>query len=194
MSYLKAALELTDEMIDLFRDDESGGFFFSADDAESLLIRKKEIYDGAIPSGNSVAMLNLLRLGRMTGRTHYEDMAVRIGRAFSGDVERMPAGYTQLLAALDFQQGPSFEIVIVGDPQSDDTRRILTALRRRFIPNKVVLLRLMEDDAHGLSAYADYTTYMSDIDGRATVYVCRNFSCRQPTTDVKEMLEILEHD
>ena len=96
-------------------DDSIGGFYFTPDDGEDLIIRKKEIYDGAIPSGNSVAMLNLLRLGRITADSSLEDKAVMIGRSFSTVVRQAPSAYTQLMVAVDFAVGPSCEVPIAGD-------------------------------------------------------------------------------
>jgi len=189
--YLKTALELSDRMVAQFRDDVGGGFYFSSDEAEGLLVRRKEIYDGATPSGNSVAMSNLLRLGRMTGRTVYEEEALKIGRAFSTDVEAVPAGYTHLLSALDMGLTGSFEIVIVGNPDGADTRKLLRVLRGNYIPNKVVLFRSALEGEDDLSKYAGYTSNMSMMENRATVYVCREFSCQQPTTDVDRMLQLL---
>ena len=100
--YLEKALELNKIFLDHYWDNVNDGFFFTADDGEPLLIRKKEIYDGAIPSGNSIAMLNLLRLGRLTANSDFEKKAAAIGRAFYSSVCQQPAAYAQLMVALDF--------------------------------------------------------------------------------------------
>ncbi len=97
-----------------FWDEAAGGFFFTPDDGEELLLRQKDAYDGAVPSGNSVAMLNLLRLARMTGDADLENKATQLGRALSGKVAQFPAGFTQLLCALSFALGPSHEVVLAG--------------------------------------------------------------------------------
>ncbi|MFQ5868263.1 MAG: thioredoxin domain-containing protein [Candidatus Zixiibacteriota bacterium] len=191
VSYLKNALELNNDLLEHFWDDEGGGFYFTADDGEKLLARQKEIYDGAIPSGNSVAMLNLLRLGRITASPDLEKKASRIGTAFSGTVRQMPSAYTQLLAAVDFGLGPSYEVVIAGNLQAEDTKAMLRALRRQFIPNKVVLLRSSEEELPEIVRFAEFTRYQTSIDGEATAYVCLNYNCRLPTTDIGEMLESL---
>lgn len=188
--YLKAALELNDELITHFWDFEAGGFFITSDDAENILIRKKDIYDGAIPSGNSVAMLNLIRLGKITTDPELERKAQAIGKAFSRIIEQAPAGYTILMSALDFALGPSNEIVIAGDLQADDTKNMLKALRKEFIPNKVVIFRPEEESE--ITRISDYSKSLSSKDGKATAYVCRNFSCNLPVTEPGKMLELLK--
>jgi uncharacterized protein YyaL (SSP411 family) len=190
--YLKTALDLNKELIKYFWDDQNGGFYFTADDAEELIVRQKEIYDGAIPSGNSVAMLNLLRLGRITANTDYEEKATKIVKAFSQDVGVSPSGYTQLMVALGFGIGPSYEIVIVGNPEARDTKDMLDALRRHFIPNKVVLLKPDNQESPDIISLAEFTKDQSSIDGKATAYVCLDYACKLPTTDAKKMLELLQ--
>ncbi len=190
VSYLMAALEITDIMIEHFQDKEKHGLYFTADDAEELILRKKEIYDGAVPSGNSVAMLNLLRLGKMTGKAGFEEKAAQIGRAFSNTIRKAPGAYTQMMVALDFALGPISEVVIAGNKGAEDTKIMLAALRREFIPGKVVVLRPVQDPE--IIGIAEYTGNMTSIDGRATAYVCRNYGCRLPVTDAGEMLELLK--
>src|SRR6185436_5035057 len=101
-----------------------GGFFTSADDAEELLFRHKDVYDGALPSGNSVAAWNCLRLARLTGRSELEEEARRTLAAF-GSAAQMPAGHTLYLLALDCALNPSFEVVVVGEPLAPDTHTML---------------------------------------------------------------------
>ena len=191
VKYLRTALDLNRDLIMHFWDDRKGGFYFTPDDGENLLIRQKEIYDGAVPSGNSVAMLNLIRLGRMTANADFEEKAAKIGSAFSSTVTQMPAAYTQLMVALDFALGSSYEIVIVGDPQGKDTVNILKTLRAQFLPNKVVLFRPCGGDSPDISHIAEFTKNLSSIDGKATVYVCTNYTCKMPTTDISKMLDLL---
>ena len=191
VQWLKAAVEITDEMITHFPDEARGGFFSSADDGVQLFVRGKEFYDGAIPSGNSVAALNLLRLGRLTGETRYEEYAQGTLRAASVEVASVAGGHTQLFAAVDFATGPSFEVVIAGDPEADDTKAMLRALRRRFLPHKVVLLRPAAGEDSPITALADYAKLQPSLGGKATAYVCRDFTCAAPTTDVETMLRLL---
>jgi uncharacterized protein YyaL (SSP411 family) len=190
--YLETALKLNEEMLKHFWDEKSGGLFFTPDDGEALIVRKKEIYDGAVPSGNAVAMLNLLRLARLTANTHLEDRAMEIGRAFSKAVKQFPSGYTQFLVALDFAIGPSYEVVIVGNAEADDTKEMLKALRNRFIPNKVTLFRPTDMKSPHIDKLAEYIKYQVGLDGKATAYVCTNFACKEPTTKVDKMLELIK--
>ena len=161
------------------------------DYGEDLLVRMKGISDGAIPSGNSVAMLNLLRLSRMTGNPELEEKAAGIERAFSVKVRQSPSAFTQFISALDFAEGPSFEVVIVGKPGAEDTLNMLGALRKHFIPNKVVLFRLVGGEDSEIVKLAGFTQHLSPKEGKATAYVCRDHRCEFPTTDIGEMLTSL---
>jgi uncharacterized protein YyaL (SSP411 family) len=113
--YLEEAAALNHAMLDLFWDERGGGFFFSGGENEVLIKRSKEIYDGAVPSSNSVAALNLVRLEHMTGDGDLKSKAEQVTRAFAKRIRAYPSAYTQLLAALDFMIGPSREMVVVGD-------------------------------------------------------------------------------
>ena len=189
--HLESALALNMDLIEHFWDSERGGCYTTADDGERLLARQREIYDGAVPSGNSVAMWNLLRLARITADPGLADMAADLGRAFSGQVQPSPAAHTQLLVALDFAVGPSYEVVIAGSAQTEDTVTMVRALRAQFVPNKVVLFRPDGEEATGITALAEFTRYQKSVDGRATAYVCLDHNCQLPTTEIDTMLELL---
>ncbi len=196
LHYLQEAIRLQAELDAHFWDGTgdaaTGGYFFTADDAEQLISRPKESYDGASPSGNSAAALNLVRLGRMTGDTAYEERAAELMVAFGNNISRAPMGHAMMLTAVDFAIGPSHEIVIVGDAETDDTAEMLTALRAVYLPNKVVLLRPMSDGAAApLIAIAPFTEYQTAQNDAATVYVCQNFYCERPTGETAVMLELL---
>jgi uncharacterized protein YyaL (SSP411 family) len=190
LRHLQDAIGLSQDMRTHFWDPMGGGFFFTPDDGEDLLVRQKEIDDGAIPSGNAVAMDIFLRLGRLTAKTSFEEDAAMVGRAFAGNVQQAPSAFTHLMSALNFALGPSYEIVIVGEPGAADTQAMLSALQRTYVPNKVVLLR-PPGEAPDLVAVAEFTKYQFSIDGQATAYVCLNYYCELPTTDVAKMLELL---
>jgi uncharacterized protein YyaL (SSP411 family) len=191
-SYLQRALDLNAMMLKHFWDGERGGFYFTADDADKGLARKKEIYDGAVPSGNSVAMLNLLRLARLTARPGYEEKAAALCRAFYNAVSQSPAAYTQLMIAVDLARGPSYEVVIVGDLHAEDTKTMVRALRKAFVPGKVVIFRPADDEAADITHLAAFTKDLASLDGKATAYVCSAFRCELPTTEAHRMLALLQ--
>ena len=151
------------------------------------------MYDGATPSGNSVAACNLLRLGRITARPEYEALAEGTFKAFAGNVDWAPSGFTQALIGLDFALGPTFEVVVAGAPGAEDTRAMLRALHEPFLPAKVVVFRPdgPDDGEPAIVRLAPYTRAQGAVDGKATAYVCRNYACQAPTTDVATMLEHL---
>ena len=188
--YLRSAIELTDTMIAHFADDENGGFFMSADDETATIVRGKEAYDGAIPSGNSVAAWNLLRLARITGRTQLEELAAGTFRSHSGTVAKNPSAHTQLLAALDFAFGPSYEIVIAGDPAAEDTQAMLRGFRSRFVPHKVLLQRPL-GEAPPITELSPFTLSQSTKKA-AVAYVCLDYACKLPTTDLETALSFLD--
>ena len=189
--HLEAALELNELMLKHFWDEKGGGLYFSPDYGEALIVRKKEFYDEAVPSGNAVAMWNMLRLGRITANPRLEKRGVDIGRAFSKAVKQFPSAYTQFMVALDFAVGPCYEVVIVGQPEAKDTKEMLKALAGCFTPNVVALLRPAVKSAE-IDSLADYLTSYESLNGKATAYVCTNFACNAPTTDVGKMLELIQ--
>ncbi|MGD2246355.1 MAG: thioredoxin domain-containing protein, partial [Candidatus Aminicenantes bacterium] len=190
--HLERALRLQEEFIAHFWDTKDGGFFFTSDKGEKLLVRKKEIYDGAIPSSNSVAFLNLIRLARLTADTDLEKKALRMGGPFAQKIHRIPAAYTFFLCSLDFALGPSNEVVVVGQRDSDDTRHMLNQLMAEFLPNKAVVFLSSDEDDPILKQIAPYAAQYKSLQGQATAYVCRDYACHQPTTDVDHMLALLK--
>ncbi len=189
--HLERAIQLQDIMMKKFWDTEHGGFFFTVDNNPDLIVRQKDVYDGAIPSGNSVSMLNLYRLSRITGKTEYEENAQKIGKAFYNQVAPNGSQYSMMMCGLAFGVGPSYEIVISGDPSKEDTKAMIAALREKYIPHKVIILRNHEASP-AISQLATYTENQVMIDNKATAYVCQNFTCSAPTTDVKKMMELIK--
>jgi uncharacterized protein YyaL (SSP411 family) len=190
--FLNTAMEINQQMLDHFWDDDSGGLFFSADDSEELISRTKEIYDGAVPSGNSIAMLNMIRLGRMIADPDLEQRASQLAQSFAGTVSKSPSNYTMLMSAVDFAIGPSHEIIVVGDMRSEDARSMLHALSREYLPNKVVLFKPDGDESSEIERIAGYLSDHVLVDGKATVYVCVNYECRTPVTDMEDMLKVIQ--
>jgi uncharacterized protein YyaL (SSP411 family) len=190
--YLEEAIHLNQEMIELFGEKERGGFYFSGKDNESLITRSKELYDGATPSGNSVAALNLLRLARMTGKMDLEKEVEGLLRVFSSTVTEAPMAFTQFLNFLDFYLGPSQEIVLVGDPDWETTRSMIAAIQRKFQPNKVLLFRGEDDTGKKLADFCPFVEGMKSIGRKATVYLCEGYSCKTPLTDLTSLREALK--
>ena len=141
-----------------------------------MLVRTKEIYDGAVPSGNSVAALNLLRIGRITANP---------------EIKNLPVGHTQLMFALNFAFGPSYEVVVAGVTDADDTKTMLKILQQHCFYNRVILFRPVEEPEPEIVELAGYTKFYNAINGKATAYVCKNYACNSPTTDVSEMIMLL---
>jgi uncharacterized protein YyaL (SSP411 family) len=181
-------------MIEHFWDPNQGGFYFTPDDGEEMLVRKKEIFDWSFPSGNAVALHVLLRLGRTTADSHFNDRANSLAAVFSKTVNDYPINHTHLLSALDFVFGPSYEVVLVGKRDAKDTKLLINSLNKTFLPNKVVIFREEGGEQQILDAIAPYTKDYKSIGGRATVYVCQNYTCELPVTDKDEMLALLNRD
>ena len=189
--YLEEAVALNKEMIDIFWDKKDGGLYFTGKGNEILITVSKEAYDGALPSGNSVAALNFLRLGRMTGDIDLEQKAEQLIRFFSGDVKASPMGYTQLLTAVDFIAGPSLEIVIAGDPANKSTQTMIRAVQEKFLPNKVVLLYNDAPDGKRLEALSPFVKGMLPVNQEPAVYVCKQYACQFPVTEVDKLDSLL---
>lgn len=188
---LLKALELNDYLTAHFSDEKSGGFYFTPDFSTDLIVRQKDSYDGAVPSGNSVMLLNLLRLSRITGNSQLEDTARRINQAFAAAVRQNPAAHTQFMTGLGFAEMPSSEVVVVGKRNDGDTKLMLDELRCRFLPNAMIVFRPADETDAAIARIAPFTKDMKSIDGKATAYVCSNFVCSKPTTDIQEMLMLL---
>ncbi|MEM8601215.1 MAG: thioredoxin domain-containing protein [Bacteroidota bacterium] len=181
--WLRAALDLHAEMEARFADAEHGGYFFTAAGSEHLITRVKEFYDGAAPSGNSVAMLNGLRLARLTGRTDLEATAARVAQAHA-DIAQAPIAHTFLMCALDWLTGDAREVVIAGDPGAADTQALVRVAAQTFAPNTVTVLRELRPagDAAAVTSLAPYAEAMAPVEGRAAAYVCEAFACQAPVT------------
>ena len=191
--YLELARTLTLEMLRLFWDESSGGFFLTGKDAEAMITKAKEIYDGAIPSGNSVAILDLLRVGRITMDEAVEAKAAKALEVFSGALTRFPSGYPQMLIALDFLLGPSREIVLAGKAGDPGWDKMFKILYRPFVPNKVMAFHPADgDDAKAIEALVPFIKNQVALEGKPTVYLCENYHCKLPVTDPAELAKILE--
>jgi uncharacterized protein YyaL (SSP411 family) len=180
--WLLKAIELSDSMIKLFYDPKDGGFFQTDGCDASVLVRSKEDYDGAEPSGNSIATLLLLRLAQFTDREDYRKAAEKTLAAFSAHMQRAPQVVPQMLCALDFYLSKPKQIIIAGKPAD----AMLRAVREKFLPNKIVA---RADDR--LVKLMPYIKDMKPLDGKATAYVCVNYTCQLPTSDVATLQKSL---
>jgi uncharacterized protein YyaL (SSP411 family) len=180
-AYLQTAVELTETMISRFWDEDDGGFYFTVKGSDDAVARKKHVYDGAVPSGNSVALLNLLRLTLLTGDSKYRELASQLIKVFSDDVKNNPSAHTFMLVGVDFAVGPAYNVILVGNPQEDNLKSMLNALKACYLPNMVISFRLPSKAGLGYER----------IDGKATAYVCRDQICMPPTNKTEKILEYL---
>ncbi len=187
--YLKAALALQEIQIQHFWDKESGGFFFTAEGDSELFIRQKEIYDGAIPSGNSVAASNLYYLGRLAEKPEWESMAMAIGTAFSAQVNRAPRGFSALLQSVQVQVNGSKEVVIAGN--AEDLQKALDIIRNSYDPFRLVLYRPLHNSA-AIEAISSFLIHQKAIDEKFTVYICENYACQTPLTSPHSLENALQ--
>ena len=186
LRWFDRARHLADELLRLFRDPDRGGFFQTGSDAEALVLRPKDLYDNAVPSGNSAAADILLRLAHLTGEPEYERAGASALRLVRDAMAGAPSGFGHALCALDLYLGPVREVAIVGDPQDETTRRLVDEITvRRFLPNHVLAVA-SPDDAEA----RDRVALLQDRpqrDGRPTAFVCERFTCRLPVTEPEEL-------
>jgi uncharacterized protein YyaL (SSP411 family) len=190
VTYLKFALSLNDTLFDHFWDDENGGFYFTPDDGEEVLVRKKEIYDGAIPSGNSIMFLNLLKIAQLTENEEFKNKALLLEKAFSQTIQQIPTGFTGFLCALEFRIGPSYEMIIAGNKGDSKTETLINAIQMNFIPNKTLVLH--SDDTSELMEIIPALELKKMENNEATVYICSEGTCKSPTSDLNTLLELLD--
>jgi uncharacterized protein YyaL (SSP411 family) len=190
--HLELAIRLTEKQSELFEDRQQGAFFSAAESDSSLVLRVKEDYDGAEPSGNSIAALNLLRLAQITGRAEFREAAERLIAAFGPRLSAMPVAVPQLLVACEFFLSEPRQIVLVGDRGAADTRALLRTLYARFVPNRIALLVDSEETRDALAAGVPALGAMTRLDGRAAAYVCRNYTCQLPVSEAGPLAELLQ--
>jgi uncharacterized protein YyaL (SSP411 family) len=191
VQYLALAVDVATQMDASFRDPESGSYFMTAGDGEALLVRPREMYDGAVPSGNSVAMVTMARLARMTGDMTWDARARGIAKAFAAQIEASPMAHTYALVGADFLLGPTTEVVIAGRAGEADVQAMRRLIDTRFLPYQVTLFRpAAKPDA--IIRIAPYVAEQRDDHGRATAYVCRNFACELPVTDPAALAQKLD--
>jgi uncharacterized protein YyaL (SSP411 family) len=190
LKYFSHARRLADTMIAQFWDESDGGFYFTSADHEELIARTKDYFDNATPSGNSVAALALLKLGLLTQENDYRRYAITILRSMRQTMSRYASGFGYLLCALDFYLAEPKEIAIIGDTDSHEIRSFVGEIYDRYLPNKVIAAARPgdEESAEAIKLLVGRPL----VDGMATAYVCRNYTCLAPATSVQELVTRLE--
>ena len=185
---LDQAGALLDVVLTKFADEDGGGFFYTADDHEELIVRNKELTDNATPGGNSLAATALVRLGKLTGDARYLEAAGGTLSAASKFMQRAPAAVGQMLSALDLYLGPTKELVLVGEgPQA---QRLADDLRGRYLPRAVLAGRIAPGHESPL-AEALFAGKRA-VDGEPTLYVCENFACQEPVVGAMAIAAAIE--
>jgi uncharacterized protein YyaL (SSP411 family) len=189
--YLKKALKLNDDFINLFWDSDKGGFFLYGSDSEQLITKPKESYDGATPSSNSAAAMNLIRLSRLTGRYELEDKAIKVIQCFSSEINNYPSSYSFMLSAILFLRAQSSEVIVAGE-QDEGARSLLDVIRQRYLPFTVALYY---NQAHStLDTIVPFiSSYSPAANNKAAAYVCTNHVCERPVTDAEALYKMLNH-
>ena len=190
-SHFDAALALLRECLALFWDEDEGAFFLSSSQHDSLLVRRKVFYDGAIPSGNSMMMQNLLDIARLSGENSYELMAGRISACPGEALRQYPAGFAHLLNAAERTLSGSREVVLVGEWGNPGLKELREVLDRGHYPDTLVYWM---DPAQNLSQYPPFMRAMKMLDGLPAAYLCRNFSCQNPVNSAAALEALLADD
>jgi uncharacterized protein YyaL (SSP411 family) len=183
--WLRESMSLTDAALLLFWDDEAQIFYDTANDAENLVVRPRDISDNATPSGNSTFVSVLLRLANLTGRDLYRERAELVLTSLAGSLAQFPMGFGRMLTALDDMLHASQEVVIVGDPDQADTQALWAVFNQRYRPYALAVpLGPNEQSAQALTPLLEGR---SMLDGKATAYVCQNFACQLPVTSPEDL-------
>jgi len=192
--WLEAAETTVRDMLRLFPDAEGGGFFFRGTDGERLIARTKELYDGATPSGNSVAADALLRVGHLTADAELEAEGAAVLEAFAGRLSRPTIAYPYALMALDFALGPRREVVLAGARDDPALEAMLAVLNERYRPRTVVVVHPPGEAGGAIEALAPYVAAQTALEGEATAYVCRDYACELPTSDLDRFRALLAEE
>jgi uncharacterized protein len=190
--WLEWAVSLQESQDQLFVDAKDGGFFDADTSDSTLLSRTRESYDGAEPSPNSTAAMNLLRLAQFTDRAAWRDKAYKTISAFTSPLQSDPGVMPALASALDFRFARTKQILIAGDPRSQDTRQLLRQVNTRFLPNKILLLADGGTGQKQLAVWLPFVAGAHQIEGRATAYICEDYICKLPTSDPQVMGRLLD--
>ncbi len=211
IDWLEKAIELTKQQINLFYDSplrqrseasplrlaedearKNGGFFDVSETDSTIIIRTKDFYDGAEPSGNSIAILNLLRLSQTTDNKQWREIAEKSLAYFGEQIKQSPYAMPQFLTAVDFSLSKPKQIIIAGTANDPHTKELLKEVHSRFIPNKIIMLADGKKGQKILASYIPFIESIKKIDGKSTAYICENYACKLPTSDTKVAAELLD--
>ena len=190
--WLTLAMHLAERQNQLFWDDARGGFFNTTTKDPSILLRMKEDYDGALPSPNSIAVLNLLRLSQMAGSESLRKRATKSIRAFGKRVVTAPQAMPQMMVAVNFYLDKPKQVFIAGERNAPDTRALLGEVHKRFLPNRIILLADGGPAQHRLAKSLEVLNTFRRIDGKATAYICENYACKLPTNQATVVARLLD--
>jgi len=191
VTYLTEAVQLSNIMVEEFWDITNGGFFLGSENSEKLIVRAKTGYDGAMPSGNSVAAMNCSKLNRITGETKWAEISDKIFMTFSNEIQKTPSGYASMVNAFLFNVDSPKEIVIVGSSKDHKTKKAIEKIKSEYVPSKVIIFKDTEDKLNKLSPLAKWTVTQETIDEKTTFYICQDFACKIPTTDLDLALKFI---
>jgi uncharacterized protein YyaL (SSP411 family) len=187
---IQLAVTLAGRMCELFEDSAGGAFFTTASGDPSLVLRMKDDYDGAEPSGNSIALLDIERLAHLTDRADFRQTAERTLRALGPKMAGQPVAVPQMLVAFDYSLAVRREVVIAGGRL--EAQPFLQQLRTRFLPQTIVLLVDSEETRRKLEQIFSAAADMRELDGQATAYVCQGYVCQLPVNELSKFLELLQ--
>ena len=190
--WIEWAAELNEQTTNLFFDESEGAFYDTQTGDISLIVRMRDDYDGAEPTGNSIAVMNLLRLSQMLDRQDLRERADRVLSFYNSKLDESPHTLPQMLSAVDFSLVKPKQIIIAGSRDKEDTEAMLEELYKRYVPNKVVLLADVENRNNFTSENLPIMKAMNMIGEKATAYVCEDYACKLPTNDIKVFLSLLE--
>ncbi|MBS3749525.1 MAG: thioredoxin domain-containing protein [Candidatus Thermoplasmatota archaeon] len=191
-TYLQKALQLNSYVLNHFWDKTHGGFFITSDTAGSMLVRQKEIYDGSIPSANAIILQNLIRLAHITANPSLKETADQLSNTFSTQINTHPTAYTHFISAVQYMITSTQEIVIVGEPKNKDTKEILSFLQSHYFPHTSIILKNPKEKNSLLEELIPWIKTYDQIDQKTTVYICKNKTCQQPTTDLEKIKKELD--
>ena len=188
--YLNEAVALMDVVLESFQDAQAGGFFFTAEDHEALIVRHKDLQDNAVPSGNSMAATALMRLSLLSGAERYRAAAEKSMQATMDMISRYPSAAGQMLQAVDMMVGPSYELVLMADGQAEEASRARQLLQSQYMPNRVLASVL--PGSEGVPLLEDLLAGKTQLGDSPTLYICEGFTCQAPAQGIEEIEHALE--